>query len=130
MLKNLFIASLVAASVSAHAEWKRIDSSPVDVTAYIDHESVKKISGRRLQIYTLLDYKSLQQRNDREFRSELSLIEYDCSKGEYHHMIHTFHKGQMGGDKMVHFSEGSWYWIKPDAGSVEDVLLNAVCSVY
>ncbi len=129
-MKNLLIAGLVAASASAHAGWQRIDTSPADVTPYIDHESVKKISDRRLQIYTLLDYKSLQQRNDREFRSELSLNEYDCNKGEYHAMIHTFHKGQMGGDKMVHYSEGSWYWIQPEAGSVDEILLKAVCSAY
>jgi hypothetical protein len=130
MKKLLIYAALIAASANAHADWKRIDASFADVTLYIDHDSVSKISDRRLQIYTLLDYKSLQQRNDREFRSELSRNEYDCNKGEYHAMVHTFHKGQMGGDKMVHYSEGSWYWIKPEAGSVEEAMVRAICSVY
>ena len=130
MKKFLVLAALIAASSSACAEWQRIEAPFTDVDLYVNHEGVSKSGGRRVQIYHILDYKSLQQRNDREFRSEMFRNEYDCNKGEYHALGHTWHKGQMGGDKMVHFSEGSWYWIKPDAGSVEEALLKAVCSVY
>mgnify|MGYP006272468709 CR=1 FL=1 len=130
-MKN-FLASvtLIAASASACAEWQRIDAPFADVDLYADHETVGKSGDRRVQIYHILDYKSLQQRNDREFRSEMFRNEYDCNQGQYHTLGHTWHKGQMGGDKMVHFSEGSWYWSKPETGSVEEALLKSVCSVY
>lgn len=130
MKKIFMLAALVASSASAQAEWQRIDAPFSDVTLYVSHESVNKIGNRRVQVYTLLDYKSLQQVEGREFLSELSRNEYDCNKGEYHAMVHTFHKGQMGVDKMVHYSEGSWYWIKPEAGSVHDALVTSICSVY
>ena len=130
MKKLLISAVLIGASASAQADWKRIDASFPDVTLYVSYESVTNIGHRRVQIYTLLDYHSPQQRNNLEFRSELSRNEYDCNKGEYHAMVHTFHKGQMGSDKMVHFSEGSWYWIKPEAGSVEESMVKEICSVY
>jgi hypothetical protein len=131
MMKKLLIsAALFAAATSAHAEWKRIDAPFSDVTLYVNHESVSKSGERRVQIYHILDYKSTQEVNGREFRSEMFRNEYDCNKGEYHALGHTWHKGQMGGDKMVLFSEGSWYWIKPEADSVQEALMKAVCSVY
>ncbi len=130
MKKFLISAALLVSAASAHAEWQRIDASFADVTLFVDHESVKQVTERRVQLYHILDYKSLQQRDGREFRSEMFRYEYDCEKGMFREMGHTWHKGQMAGDKMVYFSEGSWYWTRPDAGSVEAALLASTCSVY
>ncbi len=129
MKKILFAAALLATS-SAHAEWTRIDAPFTDVSLYVDHSTAQKGAERRVQLYHILDYKTPQQRDGREFRSEMIRYEYDCDKGMLHDVVHTWHKGQMGVDKMVMFSEGSWYWGKPEAGSVEEVLLKATCSVY
>ncbi len=130
MKKLLTLATLLAASTNAFAEWQRLDTSFPGVDLYVNHETVGKSADRRIQIYHILDYKSPQQKNGDEFRSEMLRHEYACNKGEYHVQMHTWHKGPMGSDKMVHFSEGSWYWTKPDTGSVEEALLRAVCSVY
>ena len=81
-MKN-FLASvtLIAASASACAEWQRIDAPFADVDLYADHETVGKSGDRRVQIYHILDYKSLQQRNDREFRQcETLRIQFDLTK--------------------------------------------------
>ncbi len=130
MKKLLIAAALTVAAASAHADWQRIDAPFAEVNLYFAQETVNKIGDRRVQVYHVLDYRSLQQRDGREFRSEMFRNEYDCSKGEFHALAHTWHKGQMGADKMVHFSEGSWYWIKPEAGSVEETLVKAICSMY
>jgi hypothetical protein len=130
MKKILFSAALLVAAASAHAEWQRIEAPFTDVTLYVDHESVKKVGDRRVMLYHILDYKTLQQRDGREFRSEMFRNEYDCNKSTFNEMGHTWHKGQMGGDKMVHFSEGAWYWTQPEAGSVAEALLKHACSVY
>lgn len=130
MKKLLIAATLTAATASAYADWQRLDAPFTDVHLYYAQETVNKLGDRRVQVYHVLDYQSLQQRDGREFRSEMFRNEYDCNKGEFHALAHTWHKGQMGADKMVHFSEGSWYWIKPDAGSVEEALVKSVCSLY
>ena len=130
MKKLLSSVLLLAAAASAHAEWKRIDAPFDDVTLYVDHESANKSGERRVSLYHILDYKSLQKRDGREFRSEMFRYEYDCVKGTFHEQGHTWHKGQMGGDKMVHFSEGSWYWVQPEPDSVDAALLKSTCSVY
>ncbi len=130
MKKILLTAMLFASATAAHAEWQRIEAPFADVTLYVDHESVKKVGDRRVMLYHILDYKTLQNRDGREFRSEMFRYEYDCVKMSYHEMGHTWHKGQMGADKMVLFSEGSWYWAQPEAGSVEEALLKSTCSIY
>jgi hypothetical protein len=129
-MKKLLPLVLLLAAAGAHAEWKRIDAPFDDVTLYVDHDSASVSADRRVSIYHILDYKSLQKRDGREFRSEMFRYEYDCVKGTFHALGHTWHKGQMGGDKMVHFSEGGWYWTQPEAGSVDEVLLKTTCSVY
>jgi len=130
MKKFLFSAGLLVAAASAHAEWQRIEAPFTDVTLYVDHESAKKLGDRRVTLYHILDYKTLQNRDGREFRSEMFSTEYDCNKLSYSEKGHTWHKGQMGGDKMVHFSEGSWYWAQPEPGTVQEALLKHACSVY
>ena len=130
MKKLLTSVLLLAAAASAHAEWQRIDAPFDDVTLYVNHETASATADRRVSIYHILDYKSLQQRDGREFRSEMFRYEYDCNKGTFHAQGHTWHKGQMGGDKMVHFSEGTWYWNPPEPGSIDEVLLKHTCSKY
>jgi hypothetical protein len=129
MKKALFATAVLFAS-SAHAEWTRIDAPFKDVALYVDHSTAQKGAGRRVQLYHIIDYHSPQQRDGREFRSEMIRYEFDCDKDMLHDIVHTWHKGQMGIDKMVLFSEGSWYWNKPEAGSIEEVLLKATCSLY
>lgn len=130
MKKILLSVALLAAAASAHAEWQRIEAPFTDVTLYVNHETAKKTGERRVVLFHILDYKSLQERDGREFRSEMFSREYDCIKQSYSGKGHTWHKGQMGADKMVLFSEGSWYWAQPEAGSVDEALMKHACSIY
>lgn len=126
--KALLAIAFTAVASAAHADWARIDAPFPDLKLYIDHESIKKSSPGRLQVYHIIDYAQPQQKDGKDFRSEMFRYEYDCEKSEYREMGHTWHKGTMAGDKMIYFTEGAWAWTKPESGSVEDVLLKASCA--
>lgn len=129
-MKKIFLTVLLATTTAAHADWVRIDAPFKDPVLYTDHESIKQLIPGRPQVYHIADYAQPQQKDDKEFRSEMFRYEYDCEKAVYREMGHTWHKGTMASDKMVAFTEGAWVWNPPETGSKEAVLLKSVCKAH
>ena len=129
-MKKILLPLLLAAAGAANADWARLDAPFNDPKLYTDHESIKKSSPGRLQVYHIVDYAQPRQKEGKDFLSEMFRYEYDCDKAVFREMGHTWHKANMAGDKMVFFSEGAWAWTAPESGSVEEVLLKSSCGTH
>lgn len=126
-MKKLSLVLLLINVGFAHADWTPIAASFNDPKLYIDPDSIKTTIPGRPQVYHIADYAQVQDKDGKDFLSEMFRYEYDCEKSLFREMGHTWHKGGMASDKMVFFSEGAWVWTQPETGSKEEVLLKASC---
>jgi hypothetical protein len=126
-MKKLLPFFLLFSAGFAHADWTPIASSLNDPKLYIDHDSIKTTIPRRPQVYHIANYAQIQNKDGKDFRSEMFRFEYDCEKSLFREIGHTWHKGEMATDMLVYFSEGAWAWTTPERGSKEEVLLMASC---
>ena len=126
-MKKLPLFLLLISAGIAHADWTPIAASFNDPKLYIDPDSIKQTIPGRPQVYHIADYAQAQDKDGKDFRSEMFRFEYDCDKSLFREIGHTWHKGEMASYKMVYFSEGAWIWTAPEVGSKEDVLLKASC---
>jgi hypothetical protein len=125
-MKKLFL-SLLLCTGFAHAEWTLVEASFNDHKLYIDTDSIKTTIPGRPQVYHIANYTQFQNKDGKDFRSEMFRFEYDCEKSLFREIGHTWHKGEMATDRLVYFTEGAWVWTKPELGSKEEVLMKASC---
>jgi hypothetical protein len=125
-MKKLFL-SLLLCTGFAHAEWTLVEASFNDHKLYIDTDSIKTTIPGRPQVYHIANYAQFQNKDGKDFRSEMFRFEYDCEKSLFREIGHTWHKGEMATDRLVYFTEGAWVWTKPELGSKEEVLMKASC---
>ena len=126
MKRMLPLFLLVCASV-AHADWTRLDSSLKDPVIYKDDGAVEKTGPDTFKAWHVVDYASDQDHEGKPFRSMKLNYHYDCGKQMISEMLRVKHRDAMGGGLTVFWTHGPWPWFKPEAGSVDEALLTAMC---
>ena len=67
-------------STSVLAEWTSVTgSNDGDMTVYIDSETIKR-KGNKVKIWSLIDYKTVQETISYRYLSSVTLNEYDCEE--------------------------------------------------
>ena len=126
MKRMLLLFSLFCASV-AHADWTRLDSPGKDPVMYMDTGSVEKTGPDTFKAWHVVDYAADQDHEGKPFRSMKLNYEYDCGRRMLREWLRVLHRDPMGNGLTVYWTHGPWPLVKPQAGSVDDALLTAMC---
>jgi uncharacterized GH25 family protein len=119
--------SLLMVSAAAHADWVRVEHSAQDLALYMDPETLKAENGTT-KLWHLVDYQTVQQIDGKDFRSFKAQDEYDCAKGVRRELLYLWHAEPMGNSRMVQALYVPSAWTKPEQGSLNQTLMQKVCS--
>lgn len=128
-MKKMLLALLFAtATVTAHAEWTRIEHPSKEFVLYVEHDTVETRGPDSAKLWHLLDYAATQSLDGRPFHSIKARDEYDCSRGMRRDLMHLWHADKMADGTLLKAAYKPGSWTAPAAGSVEEVLMRMVCS--
>ncbi len=128
-MKKIVVAlALFAASVSAHANWSPVDGSPADPRLYVNKETAEKSGPKMVLLWHVIDHAAAQDRDGKDFRSQMLRYEYDCDKSMFREMFRSWHKGPMATSMTVYWTEGQRQWLAPETGSIDETLVRAACA--
>lgn len=123
-MKKILIL-LIFMSFTAHADWQLVHTDPDQARFFIDKDNLNLINGYR-RAWVLND---LAQPNAQGAASFRSVEEYDCEQTQARVMqIHAL-SGSMATGNIMARRRGNGQWVKPDAASVDKLLMDSVCSM-
>ncbi len=126
-MKKILLLALLGLSLSAHAGWTNVEFVGDEVTLHVDMATLKDTGHGTAEMWYVINYASVQKVDDKPFRSIKGQSEYDCAKGMSREMLHLWHIDPMGNNKLVQFSHAPNAWIVPEAGSIEQTLMQVAC---
>lgn len=120
-------ACLVLLSDAAMANWELVGSNESSYL-FADQESIQK-NGQTVQMADLIDYKTRQNRNGKDYHSERVTVAYDCDKKTFRNLSATLYPYRMGeGDAVATFAyTGGWEAVPPGSGIA--LLRNIACGI-
>jgi len=121
------LVTLLGSSVAAHADWERMGSGPAASVLYKSAGTPELTGPDTFKLWHVVDYAADQDYGGKPFRSIKLNYEYDCGKQALREWLRVLHKDGMGGGLTVRWTHGPWPWVKPEAGSVDEALLNSMC---
>ncbi len=127
MKKIVLAVALSAVAVAARADWALMEGSPADLKLYVNHETAEKSGPRMVLLWHVIDHKEAQNRDGKDFRSQMLRYEYDCDKSMFREMFRSWHKGPMASGITVYWTEGQRQWLAPEPGSLDEVLTRRTC---
>lgn len=125
MKKMIMTCSLLFAASSALAGWTLLRETR-DGILYIDREGAEKTaSGWRVD--SSQDFHRQQTHDGKEFLSQKSRHELDCSAKKIRTLsVERFPENMAGGD-LVHADRKAGDWSVPEKGSGADLIFNSLC---
>jgi hypothetical protein len=127
-MKKILLALLFATlTVTAYAEWTRIEHPSKEFVLYVENDTLVKPDATSVKLWHLLDYAAPQNLDGREFLSIKARDEYDCSRGVRRDLMHLWHQANMADGTLLKAAYKPGSWTAPVAGSTEDLLMQLVC---
>lgn len=127
-MKKMLLALLLATvTVTAHAEWTRIEHPSKEFVLYVENDTLVKPDANSAKLWHLVDYAATQSLEGRPFRSIKARDEYDCDRGMRRDLMHLWHQDNMADGVMFKAAYKPGSWTAPAAGSIEEVLMRLVC---
>ncbi len=127
-MKRMLLPLLLLGAVgAAHADWVPLPSPLKDPVLYQGDGSVEKTGPDTFKAWHVVDYAADQDHEGKPFRSLKLNYHYDCGKQMISELLRVKHRDPMGNGLTVFWTHGPWPWFKPEAGSVDAALLNAMC---
>lgn len=127
MKRRLLSILLFCFAGAAHADWVRLDSPMKEPTLYKDSAALEKTGPDTFKAWHVVDYAGDQDYEGKPFRSMKLNYEYDCGRRMLREWLRVLHRDAMGNGLTVYWTHGPWPLTKPDAGSVDEALVNAMC---
>ena len=127
MNKLLIILTLAFLSTSTMAAWTRITKSDgFGVTVYADYDTIQR-SGNKLKIWTLDDYKAIQEIDGVKYLSIKTQEEFNCEGGQTRSIQHVAYNGNMENGQVVNSYDRTDKWRSVKPGSIGEIKSKAVC---
>lgn len=121
------LMTLLGFSMTAHADWERMGAGPASAVLYKSAGAPERTGPDTFKLWHVVDYAADQDYEGKPFRSMKLNYEYDCGKQALREWLRVLHRDGMGGGLTVYWTHGPWPWVKPEAGSVDEALLNSMC---
>jgi hypothetical protein len=128
-MKRILLAVLLLTATSASAEWVAAGNSDASggIEIYIDPATIRR-SGNMVKMWSLIDYKTLQEKQDLQYRSQKMQFEYDCNDYRNRLLYSIMHSKQMGiGDVVYSLNIESPKWTPVPPGSISETLMGIAC---
>lgn len=127
MNKLLITLTLAFLSTSTMAAWTRITKSDgFGVTVYADYDTIQR-SGNKLKIWTLNDFKAIQEIDGVKYLSIKTQEEFNCEDGQTRPFMHVAYSGNMEKGQVVNSYDNTDKWRPVKPGSVGEVQSEAAC---
>lgn len=134
-MKRLLLAVLVLAAPSvAIAQWERFARNPENTEVFYIAPTAVRWSGERgnrtVELWEMIDYRTVQEIGEHRFLSRQQKIEYSCKTGLSRQLFFVLFANQMGGGQKVYssnvsFDIGEWKPIIP--GSTSESIWKRFC---
>lgn len=118
---------LTALSSAASAQWTKVDWNS-ERTFYADPWSVRN-AGAIVRISEILDFKSIQTRNAKQFLSIRYQTEYDCAAKRFRRLSSTEHSANMAGGEVVGTDDSPLDWAPIPVGTALEALGKLACGM-
>lgn len=126
---TVYLCAVLELNSNAHAEWTRLGEDDQGMVLYIDHTTLRqKEDGARL--WTLLDFANTKIIADTPFKSGKTLHQYDCLGERARILSMSFHSGNMGLGKTVHFDSTPQAWEPVSPSSIGSEAFDYACSLF
>jgi hypothetical protein len=122
------IILLMLGSGPVYAEW--VSVSVIDqagVTIYVDSETIRR-KGDRVNVWELIDYKTIQTVAGASYLSARVQREYDCAGDLHRTLALTKLSGNMGTGKVMLTNSDQQKWEPVDPGSIGKRLWKVACN--
>jgi hypothetical protein len=109
------------------ATWTRVGKSEVSgVTVYVDYNTIQK-SGNKVKVWTLKDFKTVQEANGVKYSSFKIQEEFNCDGGLNRSLMHHAFSGSMGNGEIVNSYDNIDEWRPVKPRSIGELQSKAVC---
>ncbi len=119
--KTLLMLCLL--SLNAQADWRLLHTESDKSQYFIEPTNTALVDGFH-RVWVL---HNLPQANPHGTRSFRSIEEYDCNLGQARLMHITAYASEMGLGEPLGRRSGTGAWAKPEAGSVDQLIMSSVC---
>ncbi|MDO9009470.1 MAG: hypothetical protein Q8K57_18265 [Thiobacillus sp.] len=127
MTKLLIALTLAFLSTSTMAAWTRVTKSDVfGVTVYADYDTIQR-SGNKLTIWTLNDFKAIQEIDGVKYLSIKTQEEFNCDDGQTRSLMHVAYSGNMENGQVVNSYEKTTTWSPVKPGSIGERQSKGAC---
>ena len=100
-MKKLVVLLLLMVSTSVFAEWTEVNGNKdAGLTTYVDYGTIKN-QNNKVKIWTLYDYKRVQQVEDSRFLSSVTHTEYNCEEETSRMLDVYWYSGNMRNGEIV-----------------------------
>ena len=100
-MKKILILLLLMVSTSVFAEWTEVNGNKdAGLTTYVDYGTIKN-QNNKVKIWTLYDYKRVQQVEDSRFLSSVTHTEYNCEEETSRMLDVYWYSGNMRNGEIV-----------------------------
>ena len=127
MKKILLVLLLATLTVTAHAEWTRIEHPSKEFVLYVENDTLVRPDATSVKLWHLVDYAAPQNLDGRAFLSMKARDEYDCSRAMRRDLMHLWHQANMADGALLKAAYKPGPWTAPAAGSTEDILMQLAC---
>ena len=128
-MKKMLLALLLATlTLTAQAEWTRVDYASNEFVLYVENDTLETSGPNAAKLWHLLDYAVPQTLDGRSFLSIKARDEYDCSRGMRRDLMHLWHQENRADGSLLKAAYKPGSWTAPVAGSIEEVLMRLACS--
>ena len=110
-------------SLNAHADWRLI-LTELDQSKYFIEPTNMALTDGFHRIWVLNQLPTANAQGTRSFRS---IEEYDCNQRQARLMHITAFAGDMATGVVLGRRSGSGAWVKPELGSVDELIMSTVC---
>ena len=122
-MNKLFACVVVLLASAVHADWHLVHTDNAKTQFFIDPSNVTLVDGYK-RAWVL---NNLPQANPQGTRSFRSVEEFDCVEKTGRVMQIAAYDGEMASGNVLGRRHGNGQWVKTEAGSVDQLLLEASC---
>ncbi len=127
MKKLIPMLLLVGVSTNVFAEWTKVGGTD-DYFAYVNLATIRR-HGDTAKMWSLMDYKVVQEVAQDRYLSDESQSEYNCTEEQYRTVTYTWYSDNMGIGKQIHTNSNGSKWEPVRPGSVIETLLKVACGI-
>ncbi len=129
-MKKMLTLVLLVYSANIFAAWSNIvELLDGDMATYADLQNIKQ-NGKIIRMWSLFDYRTVQQVKPYKYLSEVTYDEYDCEEKTYKTLDLYWFSKHMGEGKVVYSREGlenKPHRIIPNTYTMYSALLSQAC---